>query len=177
MPRRTSHTAVSDYEAKISHEMARLARGASRIGPEPFGDPLSGIVFVAEPATGENAGANTNARVVDALRRSIATVRLDRAYVTWTQPNLLEEMLSLEPSALVAVGPSAARAIDALDYPLVTAQFSTATEGAWFAWTDGASGLRLPALGPALDETDAKHRFWRAFLAVRTIGADEQGRT
>lgn len=176
MPRKTFYTAASDYEAKISHETARLARGASRIGPEHFGDPLSGVVFVAEPATGENAGANTNARVVDALRRSIAAVRLDRAYVTWPHPDLLEEMLSLEPSALVAVGPGAARAIDALDYPLVAAQFSTATEGAWFAWTDGVSGLRLPALVPALDDTGAKHRFWRAFLAVRAIVAEEQGR-
>lgn len=92
-----------DYDAKTSHEAARLAR---RTAPEPFGDPLSGIVLVAERAS-------ASAQLVDALRRSLAAVKLDHAYVTWSSPDLLGALLSLEPGALVAVGPEAARAVDA----------------------------------------------------------------
>lgn len=167
MPRKTSRPAASDYEVKTSFEISQLARRTDRPGPPPFGDPLSGIILVAEPATGRDA--ETNTRMTDALRRSLTTLRLDRAYITWTHPYLLEEMLSLEPSALVAVGPGVARAIDTLDYPLVKIPFSEATEGSPFAWTDGASGLLLPDLAPALVDYDAKRRFWRAFLAMRAL--------
>jgi hypothetical protein len=166
MPRKTPRNAASDYEAKTSHEAAHLARGTAHIGPAPFGEPLTGVVLVAEPAAGA-----TGTKIVDALRRSLAAVKLERAYVTWPHPNLLQEMLSLEPTALVAVGP-AASAIDSLSYPLTKSQFSEATEGSWFAWTEGAYGLRLPALAPALSDADAKRRFWRAFLALRTLAPD-----
>lgn len=176
MPRETSRPAASGYEAKIASEISRLARRTNRPGPPPFGDPLSGITLVAEPAPETNAQANnrTNARMTDALRRSLATVKLDTAYVTWTHPYLLEEILSLEPGALVAVGPDAARAIDSLSYPLVITPFSEAAEGSPFAWTDGASGLLLPALAPALTDADAKRRFWRAFLAMRALTAGKE---
>jgi hypothetical protein len=70
---------------------------------------------------------------------------------------------------LVAVGPDVARAIDSLNYPLAKTGFSDAPEGSWFAWTKGTSGLRLPALAPALSDADAKRRFWRAFLALRVL--------
>ena len=159
-----SHAAARDYEAKTSHETARLARQAAHSGfPQPFGDPLSGVVLVAETAT-----EPTVARMVDALRRSLAAVKLERIYVTWSHPDLPEEILSLEPDALVAVGPTASRAIDSCNYPLAKMAFLEATEGSWFAWTKGTRGLRLPALAPALDNADAKRRFWAAFLALRT---------
>ncbi len=157
-----------DYGAKTSREAAQMARRATRTGPEPFGDPLSGILLVAEPVAGA-----ANAGVVDALHRSLATVKLDGAYVTWSHSDLLEEILSLEPSALVAVGPAAARAIDSLDYPLARASFSESPEGSWFDWTKGTSGLRLPALAPALEDAAAKRRFWHAFLALRTLTPEE----
>jgi hypothetical protein len=151
------------YEAKASHETARLARRLVSAGfPKPFGNPLSGLVLVVE-----EHGAS--ARSVDALRRSLAAVKLSEAYVTWSSPDLLEELLSLEPGALVAVGPAAARAIDASGYPLARMGFSEAPEGSWFAWTKGTSGLRLPALAPALEDADAKRRFWKAFLALRAL--------
>jgi len=180
MPRKTSRTAASDYEAKISQETTRLACQAAQAaytGPSPFGDPLSGITLVTERVTEEGA-AETEAKIADALRRSLAAVKLDRAYVTWTHPDLLEELLSLEPSALVAVGPGAAHAIDSLDYPLAKEPFSDAAEGVWFAWTDGTFGLRLPALALALTDADAKRRFWRAFLALRALATvGEPGRS
>lgn len=162
---------TGDYGAKISREVDQTARGTSRTGPEPFGNPLSGILLVVEPAAGA-----ANARVVDALRRSLATVRLDEAYVTWPHSNLLEEILSLEPGALVAIGPAAARAIDSLNYPLVRTAFSEGPKGSWFPWTKGTSGLRLPALAPALENDDAKRRFWRAFLALRALAPEEGAR-
>jgi hypothetical protein len=124
-------------------------------------------VLVVEPAAGAAADKVTNA-----LYRSLAVVKLDGAYVTWSSPSLLEEILSLEPSALVAIG-SAARMIDASGYPLARTGFSEAPEGSWFAWTRGTFGLRLPALAPALDNADAKRRFWRAFLALRALARDE----
>lgn len=167
MPRKTPRTPASDYEAKISQETTRLARQAAQAahtGPSPFGDPLSGIMLVTE-----EGAAETEASMIDALRRSLVAVKLDRAYVTWTHPDLFEELLSLEPSALVAVGPGAARAIDSLGYPLAKEPFSDAAEGVWFAWTDGTFGLRLPALALALTDADAKRRFWRAFLALRAL--------
>jgi len=154
------------YEAKTSHEAARLARRSGRTGLRPFGDPLSGVVLVAE----EHAASD---RLVEALRRSLAAVKLDEAYVTWSSPDLLEEILSLEPGALVAVGPVAARAIDAMGYPLAKTGFSEAPEGSWFAWTKDTFGLRLPALAPALVDADAKRRFWRAFLSLRALARDE----
>src|SRR5215210_375647 len=160
---------MRDYEAKVSHEAVRFARRAARAGlPQPFGDPLSGVVLIAEPAA-EATDADTNAKIVDALERSLAAVKLDGAYVTWSHPDLLEEILSLEPRALVAVGPTAAHAIDAFGYPLAKAPFSEAPEGSWFAWTKGTHGLRLPALTPALGDAAAKRRFWRAFLALRAL--------
>jgi hypothetical protein len=101
-------------------------------------------------------------------------VNLDGAYVTWSSPDLLEEILSLEPGALVAVGPGAARAIDAIGYPLVKTGFSEAPEGSWFAWTTGTFGLRLPALAPALVDAEAKRRFWQAFLSLRSLVAHDE---
>jgi hypothetical protein len=163
---------TGDYRAKTLREAAQTARWATRPVPEPFGDPLSGILLVAEPAVGA-ADARANAGVVDALRRSLATVKLDAAYVTWPHSDLLEEILSLEPGALVAVGSAAARAIDSLNIPLARASFSEAPEGSWFAWTKGTSGLRLPALALALKDEDAKRRFWRAFLALRVLTSEE----
>jgi len=160
--------AASDYEAKISQEAALLARRSMRVGPEPFGDPLSGVLLVLERKVGVD-----NARLVDALCRSLAAVKLDRAYVTWSSPYLLEELLSLEPGALVVVGPAAARSIDSLDYPLAKTGFSEAPEGSWFTWKRGTLGLRLPALSSALDDASAKRRFWRAFLALRALGPNE----
>jgi len=163
------HPARRAYEAKTSQETARLARQATRAGlPQPFGDPLSGVVLVAEPAT-----EPTVTRMVDALQRSLAAVKLDRVYVVWSHPDLTEEILSLEPDALVAVGPAASRAIDSCNYPLAKMGFSEAPEGSWFAWTKGTRGLRLPALLSALDNADAKRRFWAAFLALRTLVSDD----
>ena len=164
----SSPPAFGDYGAKTSREAAQTARRASRTGPEPFGDPLSGILLVAEPAA-----EAANAGVTDALRRSLAAVKLERAYVTWPHPNLLEEVLSLEPGALVVVGPLSARAIDSLDYPLARTSFSENPEGSWFDWTKGTSGLRLPALAPALEDAAAKRRFWHAFLAIRALTPEE----
>lgn len=162
----SSHAAKA-YYAKTSHEADRWTRRALRAGLEPFGDPLSGVMLVAEsPAEAETA------RMVDALRRSLAAVKLDGAYVTWSSPDLLEEILSLEPGALVAIEP-ATRAIDALGYPLARTGFSESPEGSWFAWTKGTFGLRLPALAPALIDADAKRRFWRAFLALRVLARNE----
>jgi hypothetical protein len=160
-----SHPAIRDYEAKTSHEVTqRLAHPEHTGFLEPFGDPLSGIVLIAE-----RANEAASALLPDALCRSLAVVKLDAAYVTWYPPILLEEILSLDPCALVAVGPDVAHAIDSLNYPLAKTGFSDAPEGSWFAWTKGTSGLRLPALAPALSDADAKRRFWRAFLALRVL--------
>jgi hypothetical protein len=164
--------ATSDYGAKTSREAVQTARRAPRNGPEPFGDPLSGILLVAEPVAGASS-VGANAGVVEALRRSLAAVKLDGAYVTWPHSDLLEEILSLEPGALVAVGPAAALAIDSLDYPLARTSFSESPEGSWFAWTKGTSGLKLPALAPAMEDDAAKRRFWRAFLAIRALAPEE----
>lgn len=161
----TAPTSAREYAVKTSHEVSGLARRREHTAPEPFGDPLSGIVLVAEPPAVE-AG-----RTVDALRRSLAAVKLDLAYVTWAPPSL-EEILALEPTVLVAVGPAAARSIDTLHYPLAKTIFSEAPEGSWFVWTEGTAGLKLPALDPALDDAGAKRRFWRAFLALRVLSPD-----
>lgn len=164
----SSPPTASDYRAKASHEAAVLARRTARAGlPQPFGNPLSGVVLVAE-------GDTASTRSVDALHRSLAAVKLDGAYVTWSSADLLEEILSFEPGALVAVGPAAARAIDSLGYPLAKNGFSEATEGSWFAWKESTFGLRLPALAPALGDADAKRRFWRAFLALRALAPNEK---
>lgn len=155
------------YKAKVMHEAEGVPRRSARPDlPYPSGDPLSGIVLVAEPAP-STAGS---ARLADALRRSLSAVDLDAAYVTWSPSSpLLEELLSLEPTILVTVGPGAARAVDDAGYALVKTRFRDATEGAWFPWTRGTTGLLLPDLAPALEDPEAKRRFWRAFLALRDL--------
>ena len=160
----TSKTpAEKDYEAKVNKETSPPKTShRSRAAPEPSGDPLSGVLLVV----GEDAISNA---AVVALRRSLAAVGLSRAYVAWPSSRLPVEVLSVEPAVLVAVGPSAADAIDALNYPLARESFSEAPEGAWFDWSAGTRGLRLPALGPALEDADDKRRFWRAFVALRTL--------
>jgi hypothetical protein len=93
--------------------------------------------------------------------------------VTYASTGLLAQVvLATEPHALVAVGPGAAREIDALGHPLARRSFSEAELGAWFAWTKGTAGLSLPALIPALGDDGAKRRFWRAFLALKDFTPD-----
>jgi hypothetical protein len=155
--------ATSDYRAKVAHEISSLSRLVKAAGhPGPLGDPASGIVLVVEQPVGP--------RVLQALDRSLKTVGLPEAYVTYTSTGTLaQEILATEPHALVAVGPGAAREIDALGHPLARRPFSEAELGAWFAWTKGTAGLSLPALISALDDEGAKRRFWRAFLALRDL--------
>jgi hypothetical protein len=154
---------ASEYRAKITHELSRLSRRIKSSGnPAPLGDPASGMMLVVEQPVGP--------RVLQALERSLLTVGLQGAYVTYASTGLLaQELLAAEPHALVAVGPGAARDIDAMGHPLANTPFSTAESGAWFAWTKGTAGLSLPALAPALDDNAAKRRFWRAFLALKHV--------
>lgn len=165
--RNPTPTAGDYYKVKVMHEAEGASRRSARPDlPYPSGDPLSGIVLVAKPA----ASTAGSARLVDALRRSLSAVGLDAAYVTWSPSGpLLAELLSLEPTILVAVGPGAARAVDDAGYPLVKTRFRDAAEGAWFHWTRGTTGLLLPDLAPALEDPEAKRRFWRAFLALRDL--------
>lgn len=161
--KRTPRDAASDYGAKVAYEISHLSRSMQEDGhPAPLGDPASGVVLVVEQPVGP--------RVLQALDRSLMTVGVPQAYVTYASTGLLaQEILAAEPHALVAVGPGAAREIDALNHPLAQHSFSKAEMGVWFAWTKGTVGLSVPALIPALDEDGAKRRFWRAFLALRDL--------
>ncbi len=154
---------MGDYRAKAAHEISHLSRLMKKAGrPAPLGDPASGIMLVVEQPVGP--------RVLQALERSLKTVELPEAYVTYASTGLLaREILAAEPHALVAVGPGAAREIDTLGYPLARRPFSEVERGVWFTWTKGTAGLSLPALIPALDDEGAKRRFWRAFLALRDL--------
>jgi hypothetical protein len=160
--------AAGEYRAKVAHEFSRLSRLIKQAGhPAPLGNPASGVVLVVEQPVGP--------RVLQALQRSLKTVGLPEAYVTCASTGLLaQEILAAEPHALVAVGPGAARDIDALEQPLAQYPFSTAEIGAWFAWTKGTAGLSLPALAPALEDDAAKRRFWQAFLTLRDITPESQ---
>jgi hypothetical protein len=90
--------------------------------------------------------------------------------VTYESTGLLAQVLhAAGPQALVAIGAGAVRDIDALDFPLVRQPFYDAEPGIWFPWTKGTAGLVLPALVPALDDDAAKRRFWRTFLALRSL--------
>jgi hypothetical protein len=164
--RRPPRDPASEYRAKVAHEFSRLSRLIKESGhPAPLGDPASGVVLVVEQPVGP--------RVLQALKRSLQTVGLPEAYVTYASTGLLaQEVLAAEPHALVAVGPGAARDIDALEHPLAQYPFSTAETGAWFAWTKGTAGLSLPALAIALEDDAAKRRFWRAFLTLRNVAPD-----
>ncbi len=160
---RPPRDATSDYRAKVAHEISHLSRLMKEAGhPAPLGDPASGVVLLVEQPVGP--------RVLQALDRSLKTVGPPEAFVTYASTGLLAQVvLATEPHALVAVGPGAAREIDALGHPLAQHSFSEAETGVWFAWTKGTAGLSLPALIPALDDNGAKQRFWRAFLALRDL--------
>ena len=161
--RRQPRDAASEYRAKITHEFSLLSRRMKSSGhPAPLGDPASGVMMVVEQPVGP--------RILQALDRSLQTVGLPDAYVTYASTGLLaQEVLAAEPHALVAIGPGAASDIDGIKHPLARAPFSTAESGAWFAWTKGTAGLFLPSLAPALDDDAAKKRFWRAFLALKDV--------
>jgi hypothetical protein len=160
---RPPRDAASDYRAKVAHEISHLSRLMKEAGhPAPRGDPASGVVLLVEQPVGP--------RLLQALDRSLKTVGLPEAYVTYASTGLLyQELLATEPHALVAVGPGAAREIDALDHPLAQRSFSEAEIGVWFAWTKGTAGISLPALIPALNDDGAKRRFWRTFLVLRDL--------
>jgi len=152
-----------EYRAKIAHEFSRLSRLIKSSGyPTPLGDPASGIMLVVEQPVGP--------RVLQALGRSLQTVGLPDAYVTYASTGLLaQEILAADPHALVAIGPGAARDIDEIEHPLARSSFSSAESGAWFAWKKGTAGLSTPSLAPALDDVTAKRCFWRAFLALKDL--------
>lgn len=152
-----------DYRKKAAKEALSIARRMKKAGhPAPIGGPASGIVVVLDPPIGP--------RLLEALQRSLETIKLSDAYVTWASTGLLlEEILSLQPSVLVSIGPGADHEIDKLDYPLFQSSFSDATHGAWFTWSSSTAGLSLPALAPALDDNEAKRVFWRAFLTLQKL--------
>ena len=162
-PRKAPRDAASDYRAKTAREAELISRRARQAGlPAPLGDPSCGVMLAVEPPIGP--------RLIQALERSLQAVGLAQAYVTWTQSgHLLQEIVALEPNAVVAVGQEAARTLDALDYPLVRNSFSEAREGEWFSWTSGTAGLCLPTLALALNDEAAKRRFWRAFLSLKQL--------
>src|SRR3712207_3926145 len=147
---RVLRDAASDYRDKVAHEISQLSKLMKRAGhPAPLGDPASGVVLVVEQPVGP--------RVLQAVERSLESVELPEAYVTYASTGLLaREILAAEPHALVAVGPGAAGEIDALGYPLVQRPFSEAARGGGFTWPQGTHGLRLPAPIPALAHAGAK---------------------
>lgn len=150
-----------DYRKKAIQEATGIARRLKQAGhPAPLGDPASGLVVVVDQPVGP--------RLVEALQRSLEAVKLPDSYVTWSSTGLLlEEILCLQPSVLVSIGPGSGQDIDALNYPLSQNSFSEATPGVWFPWTKSVSGLSLPGLAPALEDDAAKKTFWRAFLALQ----------
>jgi hypothetical protein len=163
--RETSQTrdAAGDYIRKTAYEATRLSDRMKQGGhPAPLGDPTSGVVLVlAEPF---------GPRTIEALELSLKALRLEQAYVTYESTGLLAQQIqTTEPGVLVAIGASAARDIDATDYPLVRQPFSVAQPGVWFPWTKGTKGLLTPPLAPALDDDAAKRRFWLAFLTLRDL--------
>lgn len=155
--------AAREYRAKTNHEALRISRSLKKLGhPAPMGDPASGLMLVVEPPAGP--------RILDAVSRSLESLSLSSAYVTFSVEHaLMEQILMAEPSVLAAIGPDAVRGIDALDYPLARSSFSEAEEGVPFAWTRGTVGLVIPPLAPALDDEHAKRRFWRGFLTLRDL--------
>ncbi len=155
--------AAGDYRGKTAHEISRISRRMGEKGhPAPLGDPACGVVLVVEQPVGP--------RVLEALKLSLRAVGLPEAYVTYASTGLLEEeLLAAEPLALIAVGPGAARDIDATGYPLVRQPFTEAEPGVWFSWTKGTLGLLLPSLTPALSDAAAKRRFWRTFLGLKDL--------
>jgi hypothetical protein len=160
---RGTRDAAGEYAEKAAYEISRLSKRMKEQGyPAPLGDPTSGVVLVLEQPVGP--------RVLDAVKRSLHAVGLPEAYVTYESTGLLaQEIPATDPQALVAVGPGAARDIDAIGYPLVRQRFSEAEPGTWFPWTKGTIGLVLPAIAPALNDDATKRRFWRAFLSLKDL--------
>jgi hypothetical protein len=161
--KRPPRDAADDYRGKTEHEISHISRRLKEDGyPAPLGDPASRIVLVVEQPVGP--------RILEALKLSLRAVGLPEAYVTYASTGLLEEeLLAIEPHALVAVGAGAASDIDATGYPLVRQPFSEAEPGVWFSWTKGTLGILVPSLGPALDDEAAKRRFWRTFLGMKAL--------
>lgn len=156
-PEEAAREALEDYLAKISREIPDEGSTSDL----PLGRADSGVMVVLEPP-------HTLA-VLDALTRSLQAVGHPLALVVAADERLARSMLSASPAAVAAVGPGAARCLDETEYPLARARFREATVGEWFVWSNGARGLALPPLAPALEDEEAKREFWKAFLALRAL--------
>lgn len=161
--KRTPRSVTDDYQGKIRNEASLIAQSLRKTGyPAPLGDAASGVMLVAEQPVGP--------RLINALERSLEAISLPECYVTWSSTGLLnQELLAVQPSALVVLGPGAASDLDALRYPAAQSSFAEATVGAWFPWTQSTTGILLPSLAPALEDEKAKKNFWRSFLALRAL--------
>jgi uracil-DNA glycosylase len=77
---------------------------------------------------------------------------------------LLVELAIVQPKLLVVMGPDALAVVNDLDVPL--AQPLAADPGEPQPFTPTIDGLYVPDIDDALDEEDAKRRFWSAFRVV-----------
>jgi uracil-DNA glycosylase len=83
---------------------------------------------------------------------------------------LLVELAIVQPKLLVVMGPDALAVVNDLDVPL--AQPLAADPGELQPFTPTIDGLYVPDIDDALDEEDAKRRFWSAFRVVGQWYAD-----
>jgi len=83
---------------------------------------------------------------------------------------LLVELAIVQPKLLVVMGPDALAAVNDLDVPL--AQPLAPDPGELQPFTPSIDGLYVPDIDDALDEEDAKRRFWSAFRVVGQWYAD-----
>ncbi|WP_273843743.1 hypothetical protein [Rubrobacter calidifluminis] len=113
---------------------------------------------------------NAGPRALKALSLSLDAVGLrDASVCFFSGEALILCILSLQPRMLVAVGDTPGREIDSIHHPLARNSFSEAIPGTCFPWTPSIAGLVLPSITAALEDPDAKRRFWSAFRRLRYL--------
>jgi uracil-DNA glycosylase len=83
---------------------------------------------------------------------------------------LVEEIAIVQPKLVVVMGPEALEVLNELELPL--AREVAATPGEIQELTPSINALYTPNIDEALDEEQAKRRFWRAFRVLGDWYAD-----
>ena len=166
--------AITEINA-LGDEVAQ-AGGGTRVPVVGSGHPLGDVFLLKyEPRASElQEGVAFFGRAGNALLKSLQRLRVDPLAVYGTnclkfadgdedesQPFLSRELHIVQPKLIVVMGERALAFLTSVEFPL--AREVEATEGRLQTFTPTIEALFTPDIDDALDDQQAKTRFWNAF--------------
>jgi len=166
--------AITEINA-LGDEVAQ-AGGGTRVPVVGSGHPLGDVFLLKyEPRASElQEGVAFFGRAGNALLKSLQRLRVDPLAVYGTnclkfadgdedesRPFLSRELHIVQPKLIVVMGERALAFLTSVEFPL--AREVEATEGRLQTFTPTIEALFTPDIDDALDDQQAKTRFWNAF--------------